>query len=219
MKWLSLGSRFTLIKAVLEGQPVYWMALAAIPVSIITKLRQLTYNFLWSGCSDHSRHHLSSWESLAKPKHYGGWGLRNTFHFSKALAANSLWRVLTTPSIGHSIIKDKYLPHLSVSSWLNTNTDIPRVTSYFWKTLLKAKFWIVRRLCWQLGSGHSIRIGCDRILGSGINSILPPQMIAHLHERNLWYLYQARDRTTASSFPERWISSDSLGLCAEHATL
>jgi hypothetical protein len=47
-RWLSLGGRFTLIKAVLECQPVYWMALAAIPVSVLDKLRKLTYNFLWS---------------------------------------------------------------------------------------------------------------------------------------------------------------------------
>jgi hypothetical protein len=38
-RWLSLGGRFTLIKVVLEGQPVYWMALAAIPTTVIDKLR------------------------------------------------------------------------------------------------------------------------------------------------------------------------------------
>jgi hypothetical protein len=37
-RWLSLGGRFTLIKAVLEGQAVYWMALAAIPALVLTKL-------------------------------------------------------------------------------------------------------------------------------------------------------------------------------------
>jgi hypothetical protein len=108
-RWLSLGGRFTLIKVVLEGQPVYWMALAAIPATVLTKLRRLTYNFLWSGCSDHSRQHLCNWESLEKPKQKGGWGIQNLFHFIQALAANSLWCVLTTPGIWHSIIKDKYL--------------------------------------------------------------------------------------------------------------
>jgi hypothetical protein len=37
-RWLSIGGRFTLIKYALEGQPVYWMALAAIPSLVITKL-------------------------------------------------------------------------------------------------------------------------------------------------------------------------------------
>jgi hypothetical protein len=39
-RWLSLGGHFTLIKAVLEGQPVYWMALAAIPATVLTNLPQ-----------------------------------------------------------------------------------------------------------------------------------------------------------------------------------
>jgi hypothetical protein len=67
-RWLSLGGCFTLIKAVLEGQPIFWMALAAIPVTVLDKLRKLSFNFLWSGYTDHSRQHLCNWETLAKPK-------------------------------------------------------------------------------------------------------------------------------------------------------
>jgi hypothetical protein len=63
--WLSLGGRYTLIKAVLEGQPVYWMALAAIPVTVLHKLRKLSFNFLWTGCTDSNRLHLCSWDALA----------------------------------------------------------------------------------------------------------------------------------------------------------
>jgi len=107
------------------------MAPVAILASVITKLRCLTYNFLWSGCSDHTRQHLCNWESLAKPKHKGGWGLCNTYHFSKALVANSLWHVLNTPNIWHSIIKEKYLSQHTISSWLLTDTVATRVTSFF----------------------------------------------------------------------------------------
>jgi hypothetical protein len=73
-KWLSLGGRFTLLKVVLEGQAVYWMALAAIPASVLTKLCKMMFNFLWSGCSDHPRQHLCSWKTLAKPKKRGAGG-------------------------------------------------------------------------------------------------------------------------------------------------
>jgi hypothetical protein len=111
-RWLSLGGRYTLIKVVLEGQPVYWMALAAIPTLVLDKLRKLTYNFLWSGNTDHYRQHLCNWETLAKPKNKGGWGIINIFHFNKALAANSLWRVLTKEGIWSTVIKDKYLPYV-----------------------------------------------------------------------------------------------------------
>jgi hypothetical protein len=76
------------------------MALAAIPASVLTKLRKLIFNFLWSGCSDHHRQHLCNWQTLAKPKQKGGWGIQNLFHFSQALAANSLWRALNILAFG-----------------------------------------------------------------------------------------------------------------------
>jgi hypothetical protein len=43
-RWLTIGGRFTLIKYVLEDQPIYRMALAAIPISVLDKLRALTYS-------------------------------------------------------------------------------------------------------------------------------------------------------------------------------
>jgi hypothetical protein len=103
-RWLSLGGRFTLLKVVLEGQAVYWMALAAIPASVLTKLCKMMFNFLWSGCLDHTRQHLCSWQTLAKPKKKGGWGIQNPLFFSQALAANTLWRVLNKPGIWHTVI-------------------------------------------------------------------------------------------------------------------
>jgi hypothetical protein len=44
-RWLSLGGRFVLIKSVLESQEVYWMALAAILVTVLNKIRQLDLYF------------------------------------------------------------------------------------------------------------------------------------------------------------------------------
>jgi hypothetical protein len=83
-RWLSLGGRFILIKAVLESQPVFWMALAAILVSVLNKIRQLIFTFLWAGCCEKKHLHLCRWEDIARPKHLGGWGLRNIFLFNKA---------------------------------------------------------------------------------------------------------------------------------------
>jgi hypothetical protein len=139
--------------------------------------------------------------------------------FQPSTCANSLWRVLTTPGIWHSIIKDKYLSHYTVSSWLLTDTTTTRAVSLFWKNLTKSKDWLTRGLCWQSGSGHSITLGRDRILGLGDATILPPQLIAQLHSKNIWYLYQARDRSISASLPDRWISNDTLELSAELAPL
>jgi ribonuclease HI len=49
-------------------------------------------------------------------------------------------------------------------------------------------------------------------------SILPPQLIAHLNSKNIWYLYQARDCSRSGLFSDRWISSATLELNVEHAS-
>jgi hypothetical protein len=139
------------------------MALAAIPATVLDKLRKLSFNFLWSGCSDHSRQHLCNWETLAKPKRKGGWGIRNLSHSNQALAANTLWRALTHTGIWHSVLKDKYMPYVSVDSWLRTTCplqDRPHLLEKYYKIVS----WISNSLCWNPGSGHSIILGKDRML-------------------------------------------------------
>jgi hypothetical protein len=51
-KWLSMRGRYILVKIVLEGQPVYWMSMEAIPRTVINKIRKLMFHFLWNGQSD-----------------------------------------------------------------------------------------------------------------------------------------------------------------------
>jgi hypothetical protein len=50
-------------------------------------------------------------------------------------------------------------------------------------------------------------------------SLLSPQLITHLHSKNIWFLYQARARSNSMYSPDYWISSDALGLSTELATL
>jgi hypothetical protein len=116
------GRVLTLLKSVLESQPVYWMSLAAIPFTVLNNLRKIMFNFLWKGNNESNHYHLCKWELLTIPKKYGGWGLRNIFDFNKALAANSLWRVLMRDGIWHKVIIDKYLPHTTVKNWFRSPT-------------------------------------------------------------------------------------------------
>jgi hypothetical protein len=57
---LSLGGRFILVKAVLEGLAVYWMSLERIPAKIITLLQRLSINFLWNDLAGKRHFHLCS---------------------------------------------------------------------------------------------------------------------------------------------------------------
>jgi hypothetical protein len=74
-QWLYLGGRFVLLKSVLKSLLVYWLAVAIIHTSILNRIRQLMYNFLWSSSGERECLHLCKWEKIAKPKSFGGWGV------------------------------------------------------------------------------------------------------------------------------------------------
>jgi hypothetical protein len=57
------------------------MAIVVVPTSILTKIRQLIYDFIWSGGRKEHGLHLCNWSHLAKLKRLGAWGLKNPFLF------------------------------------------------------------------------------------------------------------------------------------------
>jgi hypothetical protein len=85
-RWLSWVGRLVLVKVVLEVIPVYWMSLAWIPKGILEKVRRLCFSYLWQGNKDKKVLPWVQWEQIVVPKALGGWGLKNIFSFSKALA-------------------------------------------------------------------------------------------------------------------------------------
>lgn len=64
LKYLSLGGRLIMLKAVLSSLPAYWALLAKIPQVVLRKLNSLMFQFLWSGNLDGGHYHLSNWISL-----------------------------------------------------------------------------------------------------------------------------------------------------------
>jgi hypothetical protein len=126
------------VKSVLEGLAVYWMTLSRIPNKIIILLRRLSFNFLWNDLAGNRWFHLCSWQSLARPRKAGGWGLKNLSIFNSVLIACSFWRVVSHDSIWHRVIMDKYLGALPLLSWLRLTTHEPGRASPFWRGLLTA---------------------------------------------------------------------------------
>jgi hypothetical protein len=115
--------------------------------------------------------------------------LRNIFIFNSALAANTLWRVLMKKGIWHTIIKDKYLPYTSVATWFRSSSSRMSTTSLTWKNLLKALPIITQWLSWSPGSGQSIIIGKDMILGWGpLLSCLPHSLLSYIKETLHFYI-------------------------------
>lgn len=89
-----MGGRLVLVKSILEGLLVYWISLVHIHFVFLHKLRKRMFNFFCSGNPTKEHFHLASGETIARPKLLGGWGLKNIFHFGKALETKSIWRGL-----------------------------------------------------------------------------------------------------------------------------
>lgn len=106
---LSLGGRLVLLKAVLISIPVFWFSLASIPQSIISRIRKVCFNFLWSGCVEGGKYHLASWERIFKPYATSGWNIKHIFWFSTALTMKSMWRGLFGNSLWNDILHGKYI--------------------------------------------------------------------------------------------------------------
>jgi len=141
------------------------------------------FNFLWKGCSEKHHVHLCRWEVLKKTKYLGRWGIRNINLFDKALATNTLWRVLIKDDIWHRVIKDKYLPYCSLTTWLRSMTFQLISALHTWKNLLKYIHLLTNWLSWSLGLGHSVKIVRDKILGLGNSSYLSQNLLFILKQK------------------------------------
>jgi hypothetical protein len=194
---LTLGGRLVLLKAVLETQPVYWLALAHVLNSILNTIHKICFTFLWSGGKKKKKFHLCNWMAVSKPKSHGGWGLRNIMLFSRTLATNTMWRELTKTGIWQNVLKDKYYPHFPVWTWLRSVDPLRQKGSQTWKNLCNTLPIILRWLAWKPGRGHSIILGKDVILGMGHGSFLSEELI---HSLNL----KKHLLPLPSNFPDFW---------------
>ena len=110
--WISLGSRLTLSTVVLQSVPVYWFLMMHISVRIFTKIGMPLFNYPWHGKAPTIKFHLTSWESLSKPRFLGGWGIKNLALFNSSLCSKSLWWPLHNEGIWGKVIGCKYLRRL-----------------------------------------------------------------------------------------------------------
>jgi hypothetical protein len=144
---------------------------------------------MWSGNKNKNGYHLCSWISISKPKFYGGWGLHNIFVFYKALASNTLWRALMKSGLSKRVIKDKYIMHDSILSYLHSVDSFSSFCSRSWKNIQNTLPVILHWMVWNPSSGHSISIGRDAIIRLGQHSYLSQELITLLNCKNLHLLF------------------------------
>jgi hypothetical protein len=124
---LSRGGRLVLLKAVLEGIPIYWNSIAAIPKGVLEKVHKLSCQYLWVGYNFPGGIHLSNWGSIVSPKDYGGWGLMGLL---------TIWSILSVHGWSlHDSRLDRTFPddmqELSIFSSLSSMPQIQILSTYY----------------------------------------------------------------------------------------
>lgn len=81
---MSLAGRITLAKSTVSSLAYYSMQNAKIPKSFCEDIDRKTRRFLWGGDEDKKKIHLIAWDTLQKPKEYGGLGIHSASQANKA---------------------------------------------------------------------------------------------------------------------------------------
>jgi hypothetical protein len=110
------------------------------------------------------------------------------------------------------VIKENYLPYVSVATWLRSAQVIQPLASHFWKNLMNSLPLIIHWLSWKPENGYSILIGLDKILGIGNTTILSQELLLALKIQNIHYLYQTKAQSSWGYISDQWRSNEDLGL-------
>lgn len=83
-KYISFAGSVTLAQSVLSALPNYVMQSCLLPKSVIVKLDQLIFQFIW-GCLDlkHTSHSVG-WDKFTLAKDGGGLGFHKSYELNKA---------------------------------------------------------------------------------------------------------------------------------------
>jgi hypothetical protein len=211
-RWLSWAGRVVLEKSVLEAIPVYWMSLAWIPKGILERARRICFKFIWAGSKDSHVVPWVSWEVLVAPKLLGGWGLKNIFLFSKALAAKSNWRLIVMQNLWTSVVYQKYIAPEPLEDWVRRPVKSALNCTIIWKALLNSFPIVGEGLAWRVGKGNKVRIRADPWPGSGNSHRLQEHMVHQLNENGFFFLSQIVDPERSSIWAQEWKGYGKVGL-------
>eukprot|EP00253_Pinus_taeda_P033560 PITA_33560 len=160
-RWLSRAGRLTLIKSVLLAIPVYWAALTWIPKGVMEKIRRICCRFLWAGSKESSGLPWVAWDKVARPKEWGGWGIKRLPEFSISLAAKSGWRLISMENLWTRVVKRKYIDPIPLEEWIQSQNKKVKNSLAIWKATVEAFSVIEQGLAWKVGDGRQVRIGRD----------------------------------------------------------
>jgi hypothetical protein len=186
------------------------MSLSWIPKGILEASHRLCFRFLWSGKKENQVTPWVNWKRIVVPKGLGGWGLKNIFLFSQALAAKGGWRLIKINSLWTQVIRQKYLAHESVEDWIRNNRKSHVGGSVIWKVVVKTFHILESNLVWNVGNGQNLKVGKDPWLGSAQQHLLPNHLIELLGHRGIHTLSHLAEPLNGEPWFQQWRRVSSL---------
>lgn len=188
---LSLAGRFTLIQASSVPVPFYQMQVANIPSSICSEIDKLHRKFLWGSTDSQRKIHLVNWDTVCKPKAWGGLGIKPMGSMNQVLLAKLGWRVLKEQDqMWANIMLSKYL-----DNYIHSKFYPKQQCSQTWRGITKSADLLTKGAVWKIGNGQEVMFWTDKWLHSGpiIENIpVADRANIYLHDRVADYILADR---------------------------
>jgi hypothetical protein len=153
-KWLSLGGKEILLKAVIQSLLVFAMGVFKMPKNICKEFTDAMSSFWRGDDEDHKKLHWWDWWRMCIPKKEGGMGFRDLHAFNLAMLAKQCWRLLTNPqTLCARVLRAKYYPDRNLLKAGNK-----KGSSFTWKSIVTGIHTIVRGHIWRVRIGGRINI-------------------------------------------------------------
>ncbi|KAK2446576.1 hypothetical protein QL285_017365 [Trifolium repens] len=170
-KYVSLGGRIVLLNAVLNAIPIFFLSFMKIPILVWKKVRRIQREFLWGSRNGRRRISWVKWDTVCKPKKWGGLGVRDIRAVNISLLAKWRWRLLHSDgAIWKDVIKAKYGEAAMGRVCLEDDCK-PWFSSLWWKDIhsigenLEVN-WFMQGVRKVMGNGMNTNFWCDVWVGS-----------------------------------------------------
>lgn len=173
--------------------------------SIINKIFQVSFNYLWIGKKSKAGIYLAKWEIISPSKHLRGWGFKHLNYFGCTFVMKSLWRAITDSGLWRRLMCTKSPHNGSLKEWFQScfalKTSMGCLT---WKVLLMALPWVVDGLIWKVSNGNDIILGKITFLGGPSAYHLSHELMIALHSKGIINLGQASDSRNENLLSGKW---------------
>ncbi|OMO94054.1 reverse transcriptase [Corchorus capsularis] len=157
-KFLPMGGKEILIKAVACTMPTYVMSVFKIPKRVCKEMQSAVANYWWGQKEDERKIHWCNWQKLTEFKQDGGMGFKEFEAFNRAMLAKQAWRLIENPNaLWARVLKGVYFHNCD---FLEAGKGAR--PSWVWSSLLEGRDLFKEHMMWVPMDGKQISIWQDR---------------------------------------------------------